>query len=157
MRRVTFQLIARALLRKYNIRNIRSIHLAQALSRGHLKVIEQGTILCKEGTDSNEMYVIVQGRVQLLKKNSNGKPTELMMIEGPSLIGQMGLIDGSRRSASCVAAEKTTIIRFSESCFHSLMKEQTINGAAFRHQVMFTMINQLNNTNQKIGALIEEV
>jgi CRP/FNR family transcriptional regulator, cyclic AMP receptor protein len=145
-----FQQIARVLLRKHNVRNVRSVQLAQALSKGRIRVLKKGHFLCKEGEEADRMYVIAQGSIQVSRKNRQGISTELLKVKGPSMIGQMGLIDGSKRSATCVTLERTTLILFNKDEFTKLMNERCRTGAAFRHLIMFTMMNQLTDTNEKI-------
>ena len=145
--------IARSLLRKHGVRSARSVHLAEALSMGKMIMIEDATVLCREGEDSDRMYVIARGTIQVMRQDSTGSPGEITSISGPTLIGQMGFIDGSRRSATCISDGKAVGIVFSLSVFQKLMRQQSLVGSAFRHQVMFTMMNQLSGTNQRINQL----
>ena len=60
--------------------------------------------MCGEGQPSDSMFVTMEGSVQVLKRDTTGTEKELAVIPAPSMIGQMGLVDGSARSATCRAA-----------------------------------------------------
>jgi CRP-like cAMP-binding protein len=149
--------LAQALLRAHKVKSARSINLAKALAQGRLHVFTDGEILCSEGTRSEEMFVLVKGTVRVLRQDVTGNLNEITRVGSPSFLGQMGLVDGSSRSATCLAKGRVSTIVIDREVFDFLMNDASPAGSAFRHQLMFTMMNQLNDTNQKIGGLIVEM
>ena len=149
--------IARQLLRTYQVRSTRSRNLALALAKGDLTSWEQGSVLCNEGEPSNSMFVTIEGEIQVLKRDAQGTPKELAIIPAPSMIGQMGLVDGSSRSATCVAHSNIKGITLSKLMFNALLQEQSPEGSAFRHLLISTMMGQLASANDKIGNLVNDM
>ena len=151
------RIVARKLLRTYQVRSTRSRNLAQALGKGQEKVWAQGDLMCGEGQPSDSMFVTMEGSVQVLKRDTNGNEKELAVIPAPSMIGQMGLVDGSARSATCRAASAIKGILISKQTFNSLLQEQSPEGSAFRHLLISTMMGQLSSANEKIRVVDDMV
>ena len=151
------RIVARKLLRTYQVRSTRSRNLAQALGKGQEKVWAQGDLMCGEGQPSDSMFVTMEGSVQVLKRDTNGNEKELAVIPAPSMIGQMGLVDGSARSATCRAASAIKGILISKQTFNSLLQEQSPEGSAFRHLLISTMMGQLSSANEKISGLVDDM
>ena len=149
--------VARKLLRTYQVRSTRSRNLALALSKGVTSTWEDGEIICNEASPSNSMFVTVEGSVQVLKRDSTGNLKELAVIPPPSMIGQMGLVDGSARSATCKANSTIKGITISKTIFNALLQEQSPEGSAFRHLLISTMMGQLSSANEKIGSLVDDL
>ncbi len=149
--------VARQLLRTYQVRSTRSRNLALALAKGDITTWNQGDVLCNEGEPSNSMFVTIEGEVQVLKRDAFGVPKELAVIPAPSMIGQMGLVDGSSRSATCVAHSTIKGITISKIVFNALLQEQSPEGSAFRHLLISTMMGQLSSANVKISGLVDDM
>lgn len=149
--------VARKLLRTYQVRSTRSRNLAEALAKGTSSSWNTGDDICIESSPSNSMFVTLEGSVQVLKKDSLGNLKELAVIPAPSMIGQMGLVDGSARSATCKAHSPINGITISKSVFNLLLQEKSPEGSAFRHLLISTMMGQLSSANEKIGHLVDDL
>ncbi len=65
----------------------------------------EGHIIFIEGDETREMYIIVQGKVQVFKSAGNQRKILLAELEPGSMIGEMSLISGRPRSATAIAIE----------------------------------------------------
>lgn len=61
--------------------------------------------LLTEGEEGDFLIVILSGRVLVSKQDVFGQPVSLAMVGPGSVLGEMSLIDGEHRFASCVAHE----------------------------------------------------
>ena len=106
--------------------------------------LERDTIIFEEGEDSNYAYVVLEGRVELTK---NVEGTEIFLAEiGPGdLFGEMGLIDGSTRSATATALETTALQRFDKD---ELMQKLS-QDSDFASPVLSQLIRQLRDTSDR--------
>ena len=147
----------RQLFRSFQVRSARSRDLADALAKGTLITFEDGETLCLEGEPSDSMFVIIKGSVRVLTKDAKNNNKELAILPPPSIIGQMGLVDGSFRSASCLAVGSVGAISISLKIFNELLKERSPANSAFRHLLISTMMGQLSSANQKISSLIKDM
>jgi len=148
---------ARQLLRAFQVRSARSRDLANALAKGELISFSDGDYLCNEGDGSDSMFVVIKGSVKVLKKDVQGIDKELAVLSPPSIIGQMGLVDGSLRSASCVAVNSVGAISISLKKFNQILSALSPDASAFRHLLISTMMAQLSSANSKISALISDI
>ena len=149
--------IARNLLRNYQVRSSRSIDLAQAISQGKARSWSDGEVICSEGSSSDDMYIILKGNIRVMRNDAEGKPRELAILEAPTMIGQMGLVDGSNRSATCLAIGKVGALSIDIKAFQDLLSEASSSGSAFRHLLLASMNMQLSTANDKIRKLIEDI
>lgn len=75
---------------------------------GTIKKLKNGDIIFNEGEPSGAAYVIIKGAVELTK-NSKFGAVRLASLKNGELFGEMGVIDGSPRSATARAVGPTTL------------------------------------------------
>jgi len=83
--------------------------------------IEEGTIICSEGDKADKVYVILEGKVKVYKKDKEGKETEIATIEQGNMFGEMALFDQGVRSASVKTAEPCQFLIFEGNKFLELL------------------------------------
>ncbi len=72
---------------------------------GTVRVFDAGAYLCLEGEPSHSLYEIRSGLLRVERSTSDGRVV-LLVLNGPGdLFGELGVLDGSPRSASAVAIE----------------------------------------------------
>lgn len=153
----TLRPIARSLLRSYEVRSARSTDLAQAIMRGRPSSWSDGDVICTEGEQSEDMFIILKGSVRIMRKDAQGTLRELAVLGPPTMIGQMGLVDGSVRSATCIAKDSVGALTIDTSTFKKILEDATSAGSAFRHLLLASMNMQLSTANGKIRKLIEDI
>ena len=146
--------VARQILRVHQTRGAAPLELARALSVGTLQALASGALLCTEGEPSDVLFVLVSGAVRVLRRDPGGSPRELAVLEAPALVGQMGVVDGSPRSATCEASGPTEVLRIPAGDFHRLLGESSAASAALRRLLLSSLIQQLSLANQKVQAMI---
>jgi CRP-like cAMP-binding protein len=77
-----------------------------------------GEIVFREGDPATELFIIKEGRVDILSGNRL-----LDSIDGNGIFGEMALIDAAPRSASAVAASDVTVVPISEKQFLFLVSQ----------------------------------
>jgi signal-transduction protein with cAMP-binding, CBS, and nucleotidyltransferase domain len=89
---------------------------------GHLVEFEQGDYIFREGDLGTEMYVIHQGRVEILKRIEGGE-TQLAVFEQGDFFGELSLLDDEPRSASVRALEDTVVVAINGATFVQMLTE----------------------------------
>ena len=148
---------AKKLLRTYQVRSSRSSDLAKALMYGNTQDWMDGKELCLEGEPSTDMFVVLEGEVRIMRKDVNGVPRELAVLPSPTMVGQMGLVDGSARSATVLAQGTVKGLSITQKVFNSILGEASSAGSAFRHLLLASMTSQLSSANEKIRGLISDM
>jgi CRP-like cAMP-binding protein len=92
-----------------------------------------GDTIFKEGEQGNEMFVITEGEVDILIKDTVIETIGLAMP-----LGEMALIDGRPRSATAVAKTDCLLVRLDEDKFKYLVQQTPY----FALQVMRIMVDR---------------
>ena len=73
-----------------------------------------------EGTPGAALYVLVSGRVETRKDDGASHRTVIAVENGGRAIGEMALIDGEPRSASCVVTQPSVLLCMTRDNFQRL-------------------------------------
>src|SRR5512142_2351819 len=104
------------------VSDLRSIGLFGALSDEILKlfaqsllvrVIDPGVTLFREGDDGREMFVVLQGELEVLKRSHRGTEARVALLGPGDWVGDMSIVDIQPRSASVRALAPTRLLRVS--------------------------------------------
>jgi cGMP-dependent protein kinase 2 len=94
--------------------------LVEVLETAEIVSVKAGEPIIVEGEEGYDIFVIRQGSM-VVEKNVGGKPVFLSYLPAGSYVGEMALIDGSRRSATVRAAIKSEVIRLDGDAFRRLL------------------------------------
>lgn len=110
-----------------------------------------GSEIFREGQVPNGLYILTTGVVGVTKVSLRGK-FGLASIEAPSYFGEMGLLDGTERSAGVVAKTEIEVSLLPFDLFSR--KLQANNITAFRIAVNVGRIvsQRLRDTNKKLAV-----
>lgn len=76
---------------------------AKLRAHGRLAPFRAGDLLCVAGADSDEVLLIETGSVKVVLPGKNGTDSILGFYGPGAVLGEMGVLSGTRRSASIVA------------------------------------------------------
>ena len=94
--------------------------------------VAAGTAFIRAGatTDNDYMLLVIDGDVTVESQASPGGEGHVVTVLGPgSLIGEMGLIDGAPRSATCTASTDLAVGRLSREALTRLIEEKPATAA----------------------------
>lgn len=96
--------------------------LSEAMIERHF---EPGQVVLEEGSQDRDVYLIVKGRVEVLK--GQGEAETVLAERGPGdLFGEMGLLERKPRFATIRALEPTHLLQLSEEGARSLLAEEPV-------------------------------
>lgn len=78
------------------------------------KVYRKGSVIFKENTIGNQMYIIINGEVIITKKFNNDEETIINTLKTGDSFGEMAIMDYSPRYATAVAKMDSILIAISE-------------------------------------------
>ena len=93
--------------------------------------ISEGNVIIHEGTDSEEMYVVVDGEL-VVTKQSGGREVELGRIAPGDVVGEIALLDEAPRTATVSALRATRAIRVPVAAFEELLGDPRVVRRMFR-------------------------
>ncbi|SMF38126.1 Crp/Fnr family transcriptional regulator [Pseudobacteriovorax antillogorgiicola] len=112
---------------------------------GKNRILEEGTILFKEGDQSNGMYVVRKGKI-LIYLDKGGNEIPLATVSEGAMIGEMALFDKKPRSASARAVEECEVSVISNADFSKILKQIP----KWFVSLMATLSSRLRDTNLRL-------
>lgn len=118
--------------------------------------IEAGTVFIEEGqTDGNEfMALLIEGQVRAENAtHAAGEDVLISVIDAGSLIGEMGLIDGAPRSATCTALTDLKLAILSREALRGLVEVQPAVAARLLLAVAGLLGGRVRESNRRLRTL----
>src|SRR5215470_13018386 len=104
-----------------------------------------GDVIFEEGTTGRELYVVLDGEVEITKM-VGGRKTVIITLGKGEFFGEMAVIDGSSRSATAIAAAAgTRVMRINHARFVYLVSQQP----AFALMIMDALSKRLRASNER--------
>ncbi len=115
------------------------------------------TTLIRQGETGHIFYVVIQGRVAIIRDHGDGQEN-LLAIRGPNeFFGEMGLIDDAPRMANCITLTETSVLEITEKLFDRIVEESPPVAHAVMLRVLATAreidqssIKELKNKNDAL-------
>lgn len=89
------------------------------------KLIEKhyhaGEIILEDNTDGEDLFLILEGRVKILKQTKTGEERMLALLHAGDFFGELELIDGRPRSARVIALEECIVYIMGKHDFNQLL------------------------------------
>ena len=126
------------------------------LEAGRVVDLPKGHRLCAEGEPPVALWVLVRGQVRVERKGGDGKVRPLATLSAPTLVGQMGLVDRTRRSATVIAAEDIVVVEVDIRAFDRLIGQTDDVGFGLRQVMLTTLTRQLAAANGLLGDKLGE-
>ncbi len=95
-------------------------------------ILQQGEVLFKDGDPGNHMYVVLAGRLTIIKQDQ-----EISQIHSGQVFGEMAIIESKSRSATVQADMKTILLEITKPRFDSLL--------ASHDQFLFSLLSILSD------------
>jgi CRP-like cAMP-binding protein len=117
------------------------------------KRIAPGTVFIREGEvkQNDHMLLVLEGDIAVESELSGLHETMVVSVMGPgNLIGEMGALDGSPRSATCTAITEIYAAVLSRAALMRLLKEDPRVGARLLLAISKRMADRLRDTNRKL-------
>lgn len=128
--------------------------LATLLERCQPLRLMDGAELCKEGEPGNALFFLLDGGIQVWRRDNRGEVRVLASIEAPDLVGHMALVDGSTRSASCSAVGHVRALVLERAAYQAIMSELSPEGTALRRILLSSLSQQLTGANRQLRTLV---
>lgn len=81
-----------------------------------------GDAIVKQGNPGVGLFMIVSGRVKVVKTNDRGERLELATHGPGEVVGEMSVLDGAQRTADVLAEDETTCLVLTAWDFRSFME-----------------------------------
>ncbi len=88
-----------------------------------LSAMDASQDIFREGDAGTFMCIIVSGQVSVRKTDADGQEVEIAVLRKGRAFGEMAVLDGERRSASCVAASDCQLLSLGKGALERVPTE----------------------------------
>lgn len=112
-------------------------------------------IIIREGDVDDFMLWIIEGKVRVMKRDKYGNARQLGVVGSGMTLGEMSMIDGEPRFASCVAEEPTTLAVLTRDAMVRLLLEQPHLGSKLLIKLVTLLSRRLRETSDALLKCME--
>jgi len=82
-----------------------------------------GSIVVRQGDPSDALYLVIGGRLSIIRQDESQPDKHLMDISRGQTVGEIGLITGEERTATIIATRDTLLAKLSSDGFERLLEK----------------------------------
>ncbi len=138
------------LFENFNLAEIRELSQFMRVYRA-----EPGAEIIREGESGDFMVLLIEGRIEVFKQDRWNAPRLIALIGAGQSFGEMSMIDGEARFASCIAAESCLVAVLSRENLARIILEQPTLGAKVLMELVLMLSQRLRRTSSKLLAYMD--
>jgi CRP-like cAMP-binding protein len=117
---------------------------------------QPGQALIREGDEGDFMLLLISGAVDIYKNNAQGE-RQLMTRVGPGMtLGEMSMIDGEPRFATCIATDQTIFAVLTRDAMANIILERPSLGAKILIKLVTLLSQRLRQTSARLLQSMEQ-
>jgi CRP-like cAMP-binding protein len=117
---------------------------------------EPATEIIREGDGGDFMLMVLEGKVEVHKRDRWNTPQLLAVVEAGRTLGEMSMIDGEARFATCVATESALIAVLDRESLARIIVEQPLLGAKILMELVLMLSQRLRATSKRLLGLLDD-
>ncbi|BBB68340.1 cyclic nucleotide-binding protein [Undibacterium sp. YM2] len=114
--------------------------------------VSAGTTIFREGEAGSYMGLLVKGEVGILKTDLDGTPHRIVSVGHGKTIGEMSIIDGEKRSATCLASQTSILLLLTKDNYQRIIREKPALAVQILARLAKLMSQRLRSVS---GQLVE--
>ena len=115
-----------------------------------------GMEIIREGEGGDFMMMLIEGRVEVQKRDRWNTPQPIAVVEAGRTLGEMSMIDGEPRFATCVATEPVLFAVLTRENLARIIVEQPMLGAKILMELVLMLSQRLRNTGGRLLQVLDE-
>jgi CRP-like cAMP-binding protein len=119
------------------------------------QLVRQGTTLFAEGDAGDAMYVVLEGSVEVLKRDSAGIHQTLARLGKGSVVGEMSLISQVPRTASVLVVTEVRLLRIPSDRFVRLLGEDNVSALKVVNNLAQLLSRRLAAINDRLVDVLD--
>lgn len=127
------------------------------LLSGHMDFYrtQPGDIIIRENDVGDFMLMIIEGEVDIQKKNSRQRQEHITSIRSGTTLGEMSMIDGEPRFATCVASQPTTFAVLTRANMAKIIFDHPELSVKILVKLVIIMSSRLRQTSLRLLKYME--
>ena len=115
-----------------------------------------GIEIIHEGEGGDFMLMLIEGKVEVLKRDRWNTPQLIAVVEAGKTLGEMSMIDGEPRFATCISVEPTLVAVLDRENLARIIVEQPMLGAKILMELVLMLSQRLRATSDRLMQLLDE-
>jgi CRP-like cAMP-binding protein len=116
--------------------------------------IAQDEVIFDEGNVGSFMCIVHSGSIAVIKANLNEEMVEVVKLGHGRAFGEMAVLDGERRSATCKAAEECILLTISKEALDKMVEEHPRIAARIIRAIAISLSRRLR---MAVGQLVDHL
>jgi len=117
----------------------------------------EGVEIIREGDGGDFMVMVIEGRVDVGKRDRWNTPQHIATVEPGRILGEMSMIDGEARFATCLAAGGPALVAvLGRESLARIIVEQPMLGAKILMELVLMLSQRLRATSDRLMELLDE-
>ena len=127
------------------------------LLRGFLDVfrVQNGESFIFEGDEGSFMVLVLTGQVNVFRQFNSANPKLIAAVGPGKTLGEMSMIDGEPRFATCVAAEDTTFAMLDRKAFREIVEKHPALASKILLHLVALLNQRLRQASTKLVEFME--
>ena len=117
---------------------------------------EAGMEIIGEGNGGDFMLMLIEGKVEVFKRDRWNTPQLLAIVEAGRTLGEMSMIDGEARFATCIAVKPAVVAVLDRESLARIIVEQPLLGAKILMQLVLMLSQRLRSTSDRLLGMLNE-
>jgi CRP-like cAMP-binding protein len=117
---------------------------------------EPGVEVIREGDGGDFMLMLVEGQVEVHKRDRWNTPQLLAVVDAGRTLGEMSMIDGEARFATCIAVERVLVAVLTRENLARIIVEQPLLGSKILMELVFMLSQRLRATSERLLGILNE-
>ena len=139
---------------------IEELTLAEVTALGeYMEVYEAGpqVTIIGEGEVGDYMIMVISGTIDVMKRDRDGAPSRIAVVQSGHALGEMSMLDGEPRFASCVSVENTRFAVLTRRSLSVVIRDKPGLGAKILVKLVHILSQRLRNTSMKLVSTMESL
>ena len=117
---------------------------------------EPGMEIIREGDGGDFMLMVLEGSVEVRKRDRWNTQQLIATVDAGKTLGEMSMIDGEARFATCVAVEPVLCAVLDRDSLARIIVEQPMLGAKILMELVLMLSQRLRATGQRLLSKLDE-
>lgn len=118
--------------------------------------VDSGGTVFREGDRGGFMCLLIEGAADLFKQDRSFGSQRIARIEAGMAVGEMALVDGEPRSATCVCSQASVWIMLSRENFVRIIRESPSLSVNIMLKIVMLMSRRLRQTSGQLVDVLED-
>jgi CRP/FNR family cyclic AMP-dependent transcriptional regulator len=119
--------------------------------------VPAGICIFSEGEPGNYLCLLITGQIAIEKEDQDGVSKQLVVITRGKTVGEMSIIDGEPRSATCTALSDSVVLLLTKENYQRLIKERPGLAITILSRVAKLMSQRLRALSGQLVEHLEDV